>query len=129
MRICWPILNQEDIILFCIIDFKGYQYAKMMLNSSINLFQDAVLYLWRAHNVVNLRVSNTTSDDPVFPKFTFPSPQYCPQCYTQKGKFSEEHVAHFLVDMYSNIDTEYSSNVSFMLEASGLVIFTLLLIF
>ena len=78
--------------------------------------------------MVNLRVSNTTSDDPVYPKFTFPSPQYCPQCFSPEGDFSEGHVADFLVDMYSNLDTDITSNVSFMLEASGLVIFTLLLI-
>jgi len=49
---------------------------------AIKTYQDGVLYLWDLHNSVNLRLQNTSSDDPVYPKQVFPSPGHCPECYT-----------------------------------------------
>lgn len=42
--------------------------------------QDAILWLWNAHNIVNDRLSGDSTDDPVFPKIKFPSKDECPQC-------------------------------------------------
>lgn len=42
---------------------------------------DAVLWLWEAHNVVNKRLKNSISSDPVYPKIMFPSYKVCPFCY------------------------------------------------
>jgi len=93
----------------------------------IQSYQESVVYLWEAHNTVNLRVSNETSDDPVFPKFEFPSSEYCPLCYTSDGEFSEDHVFKFLVDMYSRIDALQSINFSIIVQSSLALILSVLI--
>ena len=42
---------------------------------------DAVLWLWEAHNVVNKRLKDSISSDPIYPKIMFPSYKVCPFCY------------------------------------------------
>ena len=46
--------------------------------------QDAFLWLWKAHNRVNVRLKDDVSDDPVFPKKVFPDKENCPACYNEK---------------------------------------------
>ena len=46
--------------------------------------QDAILWLWKAHNRVNVRLKDDVSDDPVFPKKVFPDKENCPACYNEK---------------------------------------------
>jgi len=88
---------------------------------AINTYQDAVLYLWDLHNDVNLRLQNSSTDDPVYPKQIFPSTDQCPECYTVDGSRTEDgsqtvdgsrtvngsiyrsRVLEFLVDTYSSI--------------------------
>jgi len=94
---------------------------------NLKTYKESVVYLWKAHNTVNLRVSNQTSDDPVFPKFEFPSPEICPLCYTSEGEFSEDNVFKFLLEMYSRIDTLHSTNISSLLQSSLAIIFSVLL--
>ena len=42
---------------------------------------DAILWLWSAHNEVNQRLAGDSTEDPVFPKIQFPDEQMCSQCY------------------------------------------------
>jgi len=73
---------------------------------------DAVLWLWRAHNRVNQRLSGDISDDPVFPKAVFPDKTHCPQCYNEvvagrnlDVEFHKDQVSRFLLKMYrTNMD-------------------------
>lgn len=44
---------------------------------------EAVLWLWRAHNEVNHRLAGDNTEDPSFPKIQYPSRKACPQCYQQ----------------------------------------------
>uniref|UniRef100_A0A7S0WFK3 Sulfhydryl oxidase n=1 Tax=Pyramimonas obovata TaxID=1411642 RepID=A0A7S0WFK3_9CHLO len=48
--------------------------------------KDAVLWMWQAHNQVNLRLAKeeaaTDTGDPAFPKMQWPSPASCPPCRT-----------------------------------------------
>ena len=46
--------------------------------------QDVILWLWKAHNRVNVRLKDDVSDDPVFPKKVFPDKENCPACYNEK---------------------------------------------
>lgn len=69
--------------------------------------QEAVLWLWKAHNRVNVRLKGDISDDPVFPKTVFPDKQNCPACYNAKVggynldvEFFKLNVRDFLVDMF-----------------------------
>ena len=69
--------------------------------------QDAVMWLWKAHNRVNVRLKGDVSDDPTFPKAVFPAKDHCPSCYNDKiggynldVEFFKENVRDFLVDMF-----------------------------
>lgn len=41
---------------------------------------DAVLWLWSAHNEVNQRLSGDATEDPVFPKIQYPPEETCLNC-------------------------------------------------
>ncbi|KAH8297477.1 hypothetical protein KR044_012734 [Drosophila immigrans] len=41
---------------------------------------EAVLWLWQAHNEVNQRLAGDATEDAQFPKVQFPSASSCPQC-------------------------------------------------
>lgn len=42
---------------------------------------EAVLWLWEAHNEVNKRLAGDSTEDPQFPKQQFPSASSCAQCH------------------------------------------------
>lgn len=44
---------------------------------------EAVLWLWTAHNEVNHRLAGDHTEDPVFPKIQYPANSICAQCYQQ----------------------------------------------
>lgn len=44
---------------------------------------EAVLWLWSAHNEVNRRLAGDSTEDPAFPKMQYPSQDTCPQCYQE----------------------------------------------
>lgn len=44
---------------------------------------DAVLWLWSAHNEVNRRLADDHTEDPAFPKVQYPLRTVCSQCYQQ----------------------------------------------
>lgn len=44
---------------------------------------DAVLWLWSAHNEVNQRLSGDHTEDPEFPKIQYPLRNVCTQCHKQ----------------------------------------------
>lgn len=44
---------------------------------------EAVIWLWTAHNEVNNRLAGDNTEDPAFPKIQYPSRNACPQCYQQ----------------------------------------------
>ncbi|XP_016957625.1 sulfhydryl oxidase 1 [Drosophila biarmipes] len=51
--------------------------------------EEAVLWLWAAHNEVNQRLAGDETEDPEFPKKQFPSPDSCSQCYRTPVSKSE----------------------------------------
>lgn len=77
------------------------------------LIGDHMLWLWEAHNRVNIRTRQTHSEDPLHPKHVFPTIDACPKCYiTTKEelkepisrldsvKFSRNELIKFLVQRY-----------------------------
>uniref|UniRef100_A0A1L8EFK0 Sulfhydryl oxidase n=1 Tax=Haematobia irritans TaxID=7368 RepID=A0A1L8EFK0_HAEIR len=71
---------------------------------------EAVLWLWAAHNEVNQRLSGDDTDDPKFPKIQFPSASSCPQCHKQTpsassshspNDWNKEHVLQFLKNIHN----------------------------
>ncbi|XP_038638251.1 LIM/homeobox protein Lhx3 isoform X1 [Scyliorhinus canicula] len=74
---------------------------------------DAILWLWRKHNDVNSRLAGAPSEDPMFPKVAWPTPDHCPRCHEEiQGlhTWKEEEVLAFLKSHYSvdNISFRYS---------------------
>ncbi len=62
---------------------------------------DAILWLWRAHNTVSDRIHGDATDDPQFPKIKFPSYAVCPGC--RPGfNFSESEVLKYLKKIHSD---------------------------
>jgi thiol oxidase len=51
--------------------------------------EQAVLWLWRAHNKANRRLSGDLTDDRAFPKETFPNLQHCTHCYDDQALGSD----------------------------------------
>lgn len=68
--------------------------------------EDTVLWLWRAHNRANKRLSGDASEDPHFPKQQFPPSSICPKCYAGPGNHDEAEVLRFLTQYYSDIKTD-----------------------
>ena len=74
--------------------------------SKINSPDDAVLWLWKVHNIVNERLRGAPAEDPRFPKIQFPESWLCGDCSEIHGKtkrpiFDEEKVAVFLKEYFS----------------------------
>lgn len=60
---------------------------------------EAVLWLWSAHNEVNKRLSNDkNTEDPQYPKISFPSAEYCTDCRKQINN----HHVHY--DINNDVD-------------------------
>ncbi|KJH48578.1 Erv1 / Alr family protein [Dictyocaulus viviparus] len=53
---------------------------------------DMMMYLWRAHNIVNNRLHGDPTEDPQFTKMQFPPPFLCPTC-SAGGQFSRRQVS------------------------------------
>lgn len=43
---------------------------------------EAILWLWAAHNEVNARLAGDITEDPQFPKVQFPTADSCPKCHS-----------------------------------------------
>uniref|UniRef100_A0A0N4Z0J0 Sulfhydryl oxidase n=1 Tax=Parastrongyloides trichosuri TaxID=131310 RepID=A0A0N4Z0J0_PARTI len=67
--------------------------------------EDVVLWLWRAHNNVNRRLSGEASEDPMFPKRQFPNSEICPKCIINEsdGTYDENETLQYLLTYYRNI--------------------------
>uniref|UniRef100_A0A8C1ZI49 Sulfhydryl oxidase n=1 Tax=Cyprinus carpio TaxID=7962 RepID=A0A8C1ZI49_CYPCA len=90
------------------------EMAQESLNQ-IKTVDEAVLWLWRKHNQVNARLAGSMSEDPMFPKTQWPTPDLCHTCHEeQEGLhvWNEQMVLAFLKQHYSasNISPKYSSN-------------------
>lgn len=73
------------------------------IQGNVSSSEDAVLWLWRAHNSVNKRLAGDGSEDPAFPKVQFPLKEMCPKCHRSDNTWDENHVLKYIVNMYSNI--------------------------
>ncbi|CAH1647718.1 unnamed protein product [Spodoptera littoralis] len=60
----------------------------------------AVLWLWIAHNEVNLRLAGDTTEDPEHPKIQFPSVARCAECRLARGAWNLPAVYQYLQNVY-----------------------------
>lgn len=64
---------------------------------------NSILWLWSAHNRVNMRLTGDATEDPEHKKVQFPSKEACPACHTTDGSWNKTEVLKFLKHMFSNI--------------------------
>ena len=75
------------------------------IEEEVNNYEDAVMFLWRKHNEVNLRLVGDASDDPLYPKGFFPGKRFCSKCF--RGDLEEEaaiedgDILNFMISHYS----------------------------
>lgn len=60
----------------------------------------AILWLWIAHNEVNLRLAGDVTEDPDHPKIQFPSVARCPECRLARGAWNLPAVYQYLLSVY-----------------------------
>nr|XP_023030357.1 sulfhydryl oxidase 2-like [Leptinotarsa decemlineata] len=70
-------------------------------------WNESILWLWRAHNEVNNRLSGDTTEDPEYPKVQFPTADHCPHCYEEDHSWNEAEVLSYLQTMYDNENIKY----------------------
>jgi len=56
----------------------------------------SILWLWEAHNQVNKRLAGDLTEDPLHPKFQYPTKKMCPACSPNDSK----DILRFLMDHY-----------------------------
>ncbi|XP_034969066.2 sulfhydryl oxidase 2 isoform X1 [Zootoca vivipara] len=99
-------------------DFFGCQacsqhFEKMAEESlkDVNTLDEAVLWLWEKHNVVNARLAGGSNEDPKFPKLQWPTPDICPLCHEKRNglhAWNEAQVLQFLKHHYSSGNILYT---------------------
>lgn len=67
----------------------------------VQSLDENILWLWRAHNEVNARLSGDSTEDPKHKKIQYPSTEHCPMCRHSNGSWNEERVLEYLKKKYS----------------------------
>ncbi|XP_054583419.1 sulfhydryl oxidase 2 [Eptesicus fuscus] len=85
----------------------GEHFEEMAKESmdSVKTPDQAILWLWKKHNLVNSRLAGHLSEDPRFPKVAWPTPDLCPACHEElRGldSWDEEQVLLFLKRHYGS---------------------------
>ncbi|XP_034872451.1 sulfhydryl oxidase 2 [Mirounga leonina] len=91
---------------------------------SVKTADQAILWLWKKHNLVNNRLAGHLSEDPKFPKVPWPTPDLCPACHEEiKGlhSWNEGQVLLFLKRHYSgdNLVDAYAADPGDASEGGG----------
>ncbi|XP_028664939.1 sulfhydryl oxidase 2 [Erpetoichthys calabaricus] len=89
------------------------EMAKESMNQ-VNTADESVLWLWKKHNIVNNRLAGALSEDPMFPKTSWPTPDLCPACHEEVDglhTWNEKEVLAFLKRHYvfSNMSPKYTA--------------------
>lgn len=85
---------------------------------------ESVLWLWRAHNEVNARLSGDNTEDPEHKKIQYPSTEHCAACKFVNGSWNEEEVLRYLKHKYSYSGIKYDGtdngdNTDGMINSNG----------
>ncbi|XP_008552097.2 sulfhydryl oxidase 2 [Microplitis demolitor] len=71
---------------------------------------DAVLWLWKAHNQVNSRLAGDFTEDPEFPKIQYPSKENCQKCRNDDDSWNQVQVLDYLKKKYSYSSIQYNNS-------------------
>ncbi|XP_059482354.1 sulfhydryl oxidase 2-like [Neocloeon triangulifer] len=62
---------------------------------------EAVMWLWEAHNVVNKRLKGDVTEDPHHPKIQFPNVLSCSSCKVEGEEWDREQVLRYVKERYA----------------------------
>ena len=84
---------------------KHFTEMSANLTNEVSSQNEAILWLWRSHNIVNKRLAGDRSEDPKHPKIQFPSKDLCEECRygdddDGKVQWNEGVVLEFLKNHY-----------------------------
>lgn len=65
--------------------------------------EQAIQWLWNAHNLVNLEIQGDPTEDPKHPKKEFPTTTLCKKCHG-KHDWMEANVNEYIKGFYSNLN-------------------------
>lgn len=77
-----------------------HEMYKVDAETSVNIADDGILWLWRAHNKANKRLKGEPSEDPEHPKQQFPTRLSCPSCWNGDS-LNEKEVLMYLKGIYA----------------------------
>ncbi|XP_045052960.2 sulfhydryl oxidase 2 isoform X2 [Desmodus rotundus] len=104
----------------------GDHFEEMARESmgSVKTSDQAILWLWEKHNLVNSRLAGHLSEDPRFPKVPWPTPDLCPACHEETrglDSWDEGQVLLFLKRHYGggNLVHTYAVALGSEGEAEG----------
>lgn len=86
------------------------------LESELRHSNSSVLWLWKAHNVVNARLAGSSTEDPNSPKIQFPGKATCRSCRREGGEeneWQEREVLKFLQNHYHSANLVRNSSPTF----------------
>lgn len=64
----------------CIECSKHFYHMSKNVENEVHTHNEAIIWLWRAHNKVNRRLSKEPSTDPHHPKIPYPPKDLCTEC-------------------------------------------------
>ncbi|KAJ9592520.1 hypothetical protein L9F63_015793, partial [Diploptera punctata] len=76
------------------------EMAARSMHTDVKKPRDSVIWLWKAHNEANKRLSGDISEDPEHPKIQFPSHVACPSCREKDDTWNIEEVLQHLKEIY-----------------------------
>lgn len=81
------------------------------VRNNVSSLDDAILWLWSAHNQVNQRLSGDVTEDPMHPKIIFPLKAHCPNCHLNgSDEWNKKEVLKYLKKMYSSVSLKQTPN-------------------
>ncbi|XP_069694171.1 sulfhydryl oxidase 2-like isoform X2 [Periplaneta americana] len=83
------------------------EMAARSMHSEVNSPKESILWLWKAHNEANKRLSGDVSEDPEHIKIQFPSRTNCPTCRNNDDFWNIDEVLHHLKQMYGKSNISY----------------------
>ena len=94
--------REQNLYSFAVIECTSV-YFQFYPEFQVKQPTDSVLYLWKAHNVVNARLKGDNTEDPEFPKYQFPPEFLCGNCSSKSNSFNDKQVLDFLLNYYTAI--------------------------
>ncbi|XP_025016638.1 sulfhydryl oxidase 2 [Tetranychus urticae] len=102
-RVLYTMRDYITNFFSCAECAKHFREMSSNMESSLINPNGSILWLWRAHNIVNRRLAKDLTEDPVHPKTQYPPTSVCNTCWTSDGlRFNETQTFNFLLTRYQS---------------------------